>query len=615
MNDYGDLFEEHELTKVYDREIFRRLMGYVRPYLRWVILGVFLILLAEAARNLSPYVAKVAIDRYFHAPELRGATLDRMFLALRGVLLLYAALLLLDLLASFLRGYVMQLVGQFIMRDMRMQIFGHILRLHVGFFDRTMVGRLMTRVMNDVAALNELFASGIVDSLGSLIGLTIIVAMMFALSWKLALITFCVLPVIGAATLAFQILSRRAYREWRRQLSRLNAFMNERIGGVVTVQLFGQEENTFRRFVGINTEYLRAALRAVLAMAFFGPLVELAGGLSTAIILWYGGGQVVQNATTIGELFAFLTWGQRFFWPLRNLSAQYNTLLIAMASSERIFQLLDTRPEVVEKPDAIPLPEFREAIEFRNVWFAYEGENYVLEDINLTIRKGERVAVVGATGSGKTTLTNLLCRFYDVQKGAILIDGYDIRDLRIEDLRRHIAIVQQDVLLFTGTVRDNIRLFADFISDEQVEEAARIVQADRFIRALPNGYETVLQEGGATLSVGQRQLLAFARALAFNPEILILDEATASIDTETELLIQEGLKRLLQNRTSIMIAHRLSTIRDADKIVVIHRGRIREMGTHAELLQLQGIYYRLYQLQYRDQELLAAGKPRGEIVS
>ncbi|MAF09953.1 antibiotic ABC transporter ATP-binding protein [Candidatus Poribacteria bacterium] len=606
MFQHDDLYDEDELTKIYDREIFRRLIGYVKPYTGRVLVGLVLILIAEGARNVTPLLARYAIDEHINSDALRNRDFGTVLLALRGVVILYTALLLLDLLASFLRSYMMQIMGQHIMRDMRVQLYAHIHKLHAAFFDTTAVGRLMTRVMNDVAALNELFASGIVDSIGSIIGLVTICVMMFVVSWKFALVTLAVLPIIAMATLFYQVLSRRAYREWRRQLSRMNAFMNERIGGLTTLQLFNQEPSTVRRFTGINTEYLGAALRAVLAMSFFGPLIELTGGLATAVIIWYGGGQVIQNNISIGELFAFLVWGQRFFWPLRALSEQYNTLLIAMASSERVFTLFDTVPAIQEKPDARPIAEFTECIEFRDVWFAYNEDDFVIRGIDLTIERGERVAVVGATGSGKTTLTNLLCRFYDIQKGAILVDGVDVRDLRMADLRRRIAIVQQDVFLFSGSVANNIRLDSPEISDEQVAEAASVVQADRFIASLPGKMDAEVKEGGSTFSSGQKQLIAFARALAFDPDILILDEATSSIDTETEVLIQEGLKRLLEGRTSIIIAHRLSTIQDADKIVVMHKGEIREVGTHAELLRERGIYYRLYQLQYRGQEEFAS---------
>ena len=454
--------------------------------------------------------------------------------------------------------------------------------------------------MNDVAALDELFSEGLVDAIGSLAGLIFVVAAMLIVNWKLAIAALCVLPIIAVGTAVYQVLSRKVFREWRRQLSQLNAFMNERIGGLTTVQLFNQEKATNERFQNVNRGYLSAALRVVTAMAMFGPMVELAGGLATAAIIWHGGGQALQNITTPGELYAFLIWGQRLFWPLRRLSAQYTTLLVAMASSERIFTLLDAEPEIQTPAEAAPAPTFQHAVEFKNVAFAYKEGVDVLKNVNLTIRKGERIAVVGATGSGKTTLINLMCRFYDIQQGEILFDGKDIRTLNLEDLRRRIGIVQQDVFLFSGSVKENIRLGSKEISDEEVERAAEVVQADRFIRSLPGGYDAQVNEGGLSFSSGQKQLIAFARALAFNPDILILDEATSSIDTETEAHIQTGLKRLLEGRTSIIIAHRLSTTQDVDRIVVLHRGEIREIGTHSELMRQKGIYYRLTQLQYQD---------------
>ncbi|MBM3213826.1 ABC transporter ATP-binding protein [Candidatus Poribacteria bacterium] len=613
MDEFGDLYEEHELTKVYDRVIFQRLLRYLKPYGKAVGIGLVLILVGEAARNGTPLVAMKAIDGFIQGDRLKGLDLFGALGALRWMVVAYLGLLVVDLAAQFLKSYVMQLMGQDIVRDLRVELFSHIHRLHVGFFDNTTVGRLMVRVMNDTGALQELFTSGIVDSLGSVIGLAFIVGMMFYVNWQLALVTLCVLPLIAASTFAFQVISRRAYREWRRQLSRLNSYMNERISGLTTVQLFSQEPRTLSRFVGINTDYVNAALRGVIAMAFFGPLVELAGGLSTAVIIWYGGGQALQQHISLGELFAFLTWGNRFFWPLRNLSQQYNTMLMAMASSERIFQIRDTEPAIQEKPDSRHIDSLKEGIEFRDVWFAYRDDDYVLRGINLSIRKGEKVAIVGATGSGKTTMTNLLCRFYDVQKGSITVDGIDIRDYGLTDLRRLIAIVQQDVVLFAGTVAENISLNAEHIDLDAVRQAAKTVQADRFIMSLPGDYGSEVKERGASYSVGQKQLIAFARALAFSPDILILDEATSSVDTETEVLIQEAIKRLLEGRTSIIIAHRLSTIRDADKIVVMHKGEIREVGSHAELLQQQGIYYRLYRLQYKDSDTGASHPHATEI--
>ncbi len=598
--DHLDQYEEHELTKVYDRAIVKRLISYMKPYKGSLILALALILAGEAARNSTPIVAKYAIDQFIKGVRLEGLDPAGVFLAMRWVLLLYFGLLAADLSCSFLRAYVTKIMGQRIMRDMRRQIFRHIHRLHNAFFDNTAVGKLLTRVMNDVAALDELFSEGLVDAIGSLAGLIFVVAAMLIVNWKLAIAALCVLPIIAVGTAVYQVLSRKVFREWRRQLSQLNAFMNERIGGLTTVQLFNQEKATNERFQNVNRGYLSAALRVVTAMAMFGPMVELAGGLATAAIIWHGGGQVLQNITTPGELYAFLIWGQRLFWPLRRLSAQYTTLLVAMASSERIFTLLDAEPEIQTPAEAAPVPAFQHAVEFKNVAFAYKEGVDVLKNVNLTIRKGERIAVVGATGSGKTTLINLMCRFYDIQQGEILFDGKDIRTLNLEDLRRRVGIVQQDVFLFSGSVKENIRLGSKEISDEEVERAAEVVQADRFICSLPGGYDAQVNEGGLSFSSGQKQLIAFARALAFNPDILILDEATSSIDTETEAHIQTGLKRLLEGRTSIIIAHRLSTTQDVDRIVVLHRGEIRETGTHSELMRQKGIYYRLTQLQYQD---------------
>ena len=602
MNNFGhlDQYEDHELKKIYDREHFRRLVRYVRPYAGALFFGLGLILAGEAARNATPIIAKIAIDDYIFGGRLTGMGVGGVFTALRWILLIYFGLLAVHLIFDFVSAYVTRMMGQEIMRDMRSQIFRHIHRLHASFFDNTAVGKLLTRVMNDVAALEELFSTGLVDAIGSVAGLSFVIAAMFVVNWKLAIAALCVLPLIAAAAGVYQVVSRKVFRKWRRELSLLNAFMNERIGGLTTVQLFNRQKATNDRFQQVNRGYLSTGIRAMTAMAVFGPMIEIAGGLASAAILWQGGGQVLQGVTTPGELFAFLVWGTRLFWPLRHLSAQYTTLLVAMASSERIFSLLDTEPEVQSPRGAEPVRAFESDIRFKNVTFAYEPGLDVLKNVSLTIRKGERIAVVGSTGSGKTTLINLLCRFYDIQKGEILFDGRDIRALDLEQLRRRIAIVQQDVFLFSGTVRENIRLGSEEISDEEVERAAKIVQADSFIRSLPGGYDAEVNEGGTAFSSGQRQLIAFARALAFDPDILILDEATSSIDTETEAHIQKGLKQLMEGRTSIVIAHRISTTQDADRIVVVHRGEIRESGSHAELMRRKDIYYRLAQLQYQD---------------
>ena len=426
--------------------------------------------------------------------------------------------------------------------------------------------------------------------------------MMFALNWKLALVTFFVLPLIFIITLVFQINVRKAYREGRRQLARINSFLQEHIVGMSTVQMFAQEKRSFAKFDERNRGYLDANLRSIFFYSFFMPMVEITGAVATALIIWYGGGQVIQNALTIGALVAFLQYAQRFFWPIRSLSEKYNVLQSAMAAAERIFGLLDTEPLITDSDKSVHVDKLEGRIEFSDVWFAYNEEDYVLKGVSFTVKKGEKVAIVGATGAGKTSIINLLCRFYEVNKGQILIDHTAIRDIDLERLHRSVGIVQQDVFLFSGTIESNIRLAHEEIPPEAVMQAARDVHAESFINKLPDLYQAEVKEGGATLSVGQKQLIAFARALAYNPEILILDEATSSVDTETELLIQDALKRLMRGRTSIVIAHRLSTIQNADKIIVMHKGQIREMGNHFELLKKRGIYYRLYQLQYKGQE-------------
>lgn len=592
-----EFFEDEILGKVYDSRLMKRLLVYLKPYKKEVAVSFVLILLSAGVRLLSPYLTKIAIDQYIVIGDLNG--LLKIAIYLVGVIVA-------EFWISYFEEYIMLMVGQRIMYDMRVQIFSHLQKLHVGFFDKNPVGRLMTRVMGDVEALNELFASGIVGIFGDLFSLLGIMVAMFALNWKLALVTFTVLPFVFMATLYFQLTSRRAYREARKQLARLNAYMQECLVGMSTIQLFVQEKRSFRRYDEINRSYLKANLRSIQAMALFQPLIEVTGSLATAMIIWYGGGQILKDVLTLGTLVAFIQYGQRFFFPIRDLTEKYNVLQAAMASSERIFQLLDTPPLISEKPDSVQIDQLEGNIEFRNVWLAYNPDEYVLKGISFKVDKGEKVAIVGATGAGKTSIINLLCRFYDIQKGEILIDGVDIRDIKLEQLRRSIGVVQQDTFLFSGTIAGNIRLGHSEISDEALVHAAKDVHAHEFIAQLTGEYKAEVKERGATLSVGQKQLIAFARALAYNPQILILDEATSSIDTETELLIQDALKRLMLGRTSIVIAHRLSTIQNADKIMVMHKGEIREIGDHNSLLKQRGIYYRLYQLQYKAQEKVGA---------
>ncbi len=590
--------EEEDLGKIYDSKLMKRLLVYVKPYTPQVIFVFFLIIVGACVRLAGPYLTKIAIDDYIANANLSG---------LKWIALFYTGALLTEFFVTYLQGYITRMIGQNIMYDIRNQIFTCLQKLHVGFFDKNPVGRLMTRVMGDVSVLNSLFTAGVIEIFGDVFSLVSIVVMMFALNWKLAIVTFFVLPLIFVITLVFQINVRRAYREGRRQLARINSFLQEHLVGMSTVQMFAQETRSFEKFDERNTGYLNANLRSIFFYSLFMPMVEITGAVGTALIIWYGGGQVVQNALTIGVLVAFLQYAQRFFWPIRSLSEKYNMLQSAMAASERIFGLLDTEPLITNSDNLAHVDKIEGRIEFRDVWFAYNENDHVLKGVSFSVEKGEKVAIVGATGAGKTSIINLLCRFYEVNKGQILIDHTDIRDIELEKLHRSIGIVQQDVFLFTGTIESNIKLAHEEIQPEAVIQAARDVHAESFIKKLPALYQSEVKERGATLSVGQKQLIAFARALAYNPEILVLDEATSSVDTETELMIQDALKRLMSGRTSIVIAHRLSTIQNADKIIVMHRGQIREMGNHFELLKQRGIYYRLYQLQYKGQEVEKAG--------
>ena len=460
----------------------------------------------------------------------------------------------------------------------------------------------MTRVMGDVQVLNELFASGVITVFANLINILGIIVVMLLYNWRLALVTFTVIPIIFGATLVYQIYSRRAFREQRKQLARINAFLQENIVGMTTMKLFAQERRSHLRFNERNRRYLAANLKSIFYFSIFHPLIEVAASLATAVIIWYGGGQVVQNALTFGVLVAFIRYAERFFWPIRELSEKYTIFQNAMASSERIFQLLDTQPSIISTAPQKGTEGLKGEIEFRNVWFAYNDDDYVLRDVSFKVKPGEKVALVGHTGAGKTSIINVLCRFYEINKGQILIDGVDIREMNLGDLRGAISIVQQNIFLFSDSIERNITLGNPSISEKQVQHASKNVHLDRFVQKMPDVYGTEIKEDGAGLSVGQKQLVAFARALASDPNILILDEATSSVDTETELLIEDALKRLMEARTSVVIAHRLSTIQNADKIIVMHRGEIRETGTHNELLQQNGIYYRLYQLQYKGQE-------------
>jgi ATP-binding cassette, subfamily B, multidrug efflux pump len=521
-----------------------------------------------------------------------------------GLLVIIGALFVLLIVQGILQyitSIVTEGIGQKAIFDLRMQVFEHLQRLSLRFFDKNPIGRLVTRTTNDVESLSEMFSSGVVTIFTDAFTIFWILIFMFLMSWELSFVTLSVLPFLIWGTMIFRRKARAAYREVRKHLARMNAFLQEHISGTIVVQIFNREKKAREQFKEINAKHRDAYLRSNLYHAIFYPGVELISAVAIGLIIWYGGANVLEGALTIGILISFIQYTEMFFFPIRDLAEKYNIMQTAMASSERIFKLLDDKTIIEDPENAVPLESIRGEVEYRNVSFAYNGDDYVLRDVSFNVNPGETVALVGATGAGKSSIINLLTRFYDIQKGEILIDGTDIRTVKQSDLRRHIAIVLQDVFLFSGDIRTNISLGDETISHERIETVSRMVGADRFIERLPKGYDEPVKERGATLSTGQKQLLSFARALAFDPRILILDEATSSVDTETELLIQSAIQKILKGRTSIVVAHRLSTIQRADKIIVMHKGKIREMGKHQELLAQQGIYYRLYQLQYKEQ--------------
>ncbi|MEG8946697.1 ABC transporter ATP-binding protein [Rosettibacter firmus] len=591
----SDIHGDEILGKAYDSKLMKRLLQYVKPYKKYVILAIFLNILVAALGPLRPYLTKIAVDDYISAKDWNG-------LIVISIILL--ASLTFQATVQYFLTYFTELMGQKIIYDLRVQIFSHVQKLALRFFDRTPIGRIVTRVTNDVESLNEMFSSGIVAVFSDIFVIIWIFVFMFSLSWNLALVTLSIIPILFYATFLFRKKVRETYRDVRYHLARLNSYMQEHVTGINIVQNFVKEEEELKKFSSINSDYRNANIKSVFYYAVFFPFVELLSSITIGLIIWYGGGEVIQKHLTIGVLFAFLQYTEMFWRPVRDLSEKYNILQTAMASSERIFKLLDDKTFVKNPENPIILTNIKGEIEFKNVWFAYNPEEYVLKDISFKINPGETVAIVGATGAGKTSIINILTRFYDIQKGSIKIDGIDIRDIDKHNLRKFISVVLQDVFLFSGTIKSNISLGSQEISDEKIIEAAKIVGAHDFISKLPNGYDEEVKEKGATLSVGQKQLISFARALAFNPQILILDEATSSIDTETEILIQNAIEKLLKGRTSIVIAHRLSTIQNADKILVMHKGELREIGTHQELLAKRGIYYKLYQLQYKDQEVI-----------
>lgn len=583
--------DDEVLGKAYDSRLMRRLLGYLRPYWRQVALALVAIVAGGTASLAQPYLMKVAIDRY--VAVRRSSGLDRLAE-------LYLVVLAVAFSAEYLQTWTMQLTGQRIMYDLRMGVYGHLQRLDMRFYDQNPVGRLMTRVTTDVDVINDLFTSGVVTIFGDVFALVGIMVTMLWMNWRLALAAFAVLPLVVGVTQWFRGNVRESYRVVRGWIARINAFLQEHITGMSTVQLFGREELSFARFDDIDRRHRDANIESIFFYAVFYPAIEAISALASALIIWYGGANVLGRALTLGALVAFLQYLQRFFRPISDMSEKFNIMQSAMASSERIFKLLDE--PVVVLPPARPVQRPAPAtghITFEGVSFAYNDPDWVLKDVSFDVRPGQRVGIVGATGSGKTTIVNLLLRFYDIQKGRIAIDGIDVQDLDLSDLRGLFSLVLQDVHLFSGTIAENIRLGNTAIDDEGVRRAARAVHADSFISRLPGGYGAPVAERGSTLSVGQKQLLSFARALAFDPRVLILDEATSSVDTETELLIRDALRVLMAGRTTIAIAHRLSTIQDMDKILVLHKGRVREQGTHQELLANRGIYFRLFELQYQ----------------
>jgi ATP-binding cassette, subfamily B, multidrug efflux pump len=646
--------EEEVLGKAYDARLMRRLLTYLRPY-RWQVTVALLAIITKAGLDvLGPFLTKTAIDKYLARTPGTHLIMDRWLSSepMRGIAqlaALYVSTLVFGFLCDFLQTYYMQWTGQMVMFDLRSQIFRHLQRMHIGFYDKNPVGRLVTRVTTDVDALNEMFTAGVVSIFEDVFVLIGIITIMAWMNWKLALITFAVLPLIFWATMIFRVKVRDSYRRIRVAIAKINSYLQEAVSGMLVLQLFNREKRAFRQFSDINASHMEAFKDAIMAYAVYYPVVEILSAVAVSAIIWFGGKEsiqhivvstfviqrtqhfftihVVSTVATLGVLFAFTQYAQRFFRPIQDLSDKYNILQSAMASAERIFKLLDT-PVDIESPTVTSKPEGRGRIEFDHVWFSYgsretsadtlgkdekpvsvdsssdnsAGLDWVLRDVSFSIEPGETVAAVGHTGAGKTTLISLLLRFYDVQKGAIYIDGVDLREMDLNDLRRRFGVVLQDPFLFSGTVAGNIRLGSDWIADKDVERAAEEVNLADFIRSLPAGFSEEVRERGSTLSTGQKQLISFARALAHNPQILILDEATSSVDTETEFRVRDALSRMLEGRTSLIIAHRLSTVQRADKIIVMHKGRVREMGTHQQLLAQRGIYYKLYQLQYRDQE-------------
>ncbi len=615
--------DDDVVGKAYDSRLMGRLLTYLRPYKLQAAVSLAAILLKAGLDVLGPFLTKIAVDRYMTArPKPAPAVLAHWLSpnAITGITQiagLYLAALVLSYLLEFAQTYLMQWTGQKVMFDMRSQIFRHIQSMHVSFFDRNPVGRLVTRLTSDVDALNEMFTSGVFAIFEDVFVLALIVAIMLRMSWWLALIAFSVLPLILLVTRVFRKHVRDSYRRIRSAIARINAATQEHVSGMSVVQLFNREQRSFEEFEAVNRQHMVAFKDAILAYALYYPAVELLSSVAIALVIWLGGNGVLRNTVTIGVLVAFIQYSQRFFRPIQDLSEKYNILQAAMAASERVFKLLDT-PAELQSPPAPQASDRSGRIEFRHVWFTYQRLDaqqlatsperlpeveWILKDVSFVVEPDQTAAIVGHTGAGKTTIIGLMMRFYEVHSGSVLINGVDVRQQDVTELRRQFGVVLQDPFLFTGTIAQNIRLGSDWITDERLKEAADEVNVGDFIRALPLGFDEPLRERGNSLSTGQKQLINFARALAHDPRILVLDEATSSVDTDTEMRVRSALERMVQGRTSVIVAHRLSTVQQADRILVMHKGQLRELGTHQELLSQRGIYWKLYQLQYKDQEL------------
>jgi ATP-binding cassette subfamily B multidrug efflux pump len=600
--------EEEVLGKAYDGRLMRRLLAYIRPYKLEVLIALVLLFINAALQVVGPLLTKLAVDRYLAPTGHPSATVLNPFLSnnpwtgLGQISFLYLLAIIGGMLCDFAEQYLMQWVGQKAMFDLRRQLMSHLQRLDLTYYDHNPVGRLVTRITTDVDALNELFSSGLLMILGDLLMLSFVVGAMLKLSPGMTGLLLAVMPLVVLVTIQFRRAVQSSYRRIRVAIARINSYLQEHINGIGVLQLFNREAKSRDEFARINRDHMEAFKDAITAYGWFYPVIEFFAMLALALLLAYSGFRIRSGALTLGVLVAFFQYGQRFFRPIQDLSEKYNILQAAMAASERVFKLIDTAPAIQSPTLPKPFPVTRAAIEFDGVWFAYKDEDWVLSNVSFRIEPGETIAVVGHTGAGKTTLTSLLLRFYEIQRGAIRIGGIDIRDFDLESLRRNFGVVLQDPHLFTGTIASNIRLGTAGISDEHLAASAERVNLLDFVRSLPEGFEQPVRERGSGFSTGQKQLISFARALAHNPRYLILDEATSSVDTETEFRIRDALERLVEGRTSIVIAHRLSTIQRADRILVMHKGKLRELGTHQELLAMRGIYWKLYQLQYKDQE-------------